>query len=216
MKDGTQKPIDLRTVSEFYHTMIGRKRLDNLHQALDSVIAENVPGDVIETGVWRGGATIFMRGYLAVHGIKDRIVWVADSFRGLPAPSLAQDAEYDFRAQAYPQLAISRADVQELFERYDLMADSVRFLEGWFKDTLATSPIDRLAILRLDGDLYESTMDALSPLYPKVSRGGWIIVDDYNILEPCRRAVNDYRQSHGITAPLQPIDWTAVYWRKES
>jgi O-methyltransferase len=164
--------------------------------------------------VWRGGATIFMRGYLAAHGITDRTVWVADSFAGLPPPTLAQDAGHDYSAAVAPILAISREEVEGLFRRYDLLDRQVKFLQGWFKDTLPTAPIDRLAVLRLDGDLYESTMDALNALYAKVSAGGFVIVDDYHDIDPCKQAVDEFRARYGVTDPITDIDWSGVYWRK--
>lgn len=215
LPNGTTQTINLRNVSEFYHTMIGRKRLDNIHSLLDVIAADAIPGDLIETGVWRGGATIFMRGYLAAHGITDRRVWVADSFAGLPVPSAPEDRGYDFSAGVHPILAISRAEVEDLFSRYDLLDDRVCFLEGWFRDTLPKAPINRLALLRLDGDLFESTTDALNHLYDKVSPGGFVIVDDYHDFEPCRRAVNEFRTRHGISSPITRIDWTGVFWRKD-
>jgi hypothetical protein len=212
--DGVVRPVDLRSTSEFYHTMIGRKRLDNLHMALDHVTRHGIPGDLIETGVWRGGATIFMRGYLAAYEITDRTVWAADSFEGLPPPTLPQDAGHDYSAARAPILAISQEEVEDLFRRYDLLDGQVRFLKGWFKDTLPAAPIDRLAILRLDGDLYESTMDALNALYHKVSPGGFVIVDDYNDIDPCKAAVDEFRARHNITDSITDIDWSGVYWRQ--
>lgn len=211
---GALRQVNLRNVSEFYHTMIGRQRLDNIHSLLDEIVRDNISGDLMETGVWRGGATIFMRGYLAARGIKERRVWVADSFAGLPVPSTPQDHGYDFSAGVFPILAISRGEVEELFRRYDLLDDQVEFLEGWFKDSLPAAPIERLALLRVDGDLYESTRDALTHLYHKVVPGGFIIVDDYFDFEPCRKAVDEFRLAVGAQAALHQIDWTAVYWRK--
>jgi O-methyltransferase len=210
---GGWQPVDLLDLSCLWHTMIGRKRLDNLESCLERVIADGIPGDVIETGVWRGGATIFMRGFLAAHGITDRIVWVADSFEGLPPPSLPQDAAIDF-SQVRKDLSISLDRVKALFERYGLLDDRVRFLKGWFKDTLADAPIARLALLRLDGDLYESTMDALNALYGKVSPGGYVIIDDYFSCPPCAEAVRDYRRHHGVTDEIVVIDHQSVFWRK--
>lgn len=210
------KTLNLRNICEFSHTMIGRKRMDNIEACLDAVRLDNVLGDLIETGVWRGGATIFMRGYLAAWEMVDRTVWAADSFEGLPVPSLPQDENYDYSASKIPILAITLEDVQENFRRYGLLDNQVRFLKGWFCDTLPTAPIKQLAILRLDGDLYESTMDALNALYHKVSPGGFIIVDDYGDFEPCRRAVHEFREQHGITDAIEKIDWTGVYWRKRS
>ncbi|MET0411261.1 MAG: TylF/MycF/NovP-related O-methyltransferase [Polyangiaceae bacterium] len=205
---------DLRFLSENCHTMMGRKRLDHLHHCLDTVVAEGVPGDVIETGVWRGGGTIFMRGFLSAHGIEDRDVWVADSFQGLPRPTHERDAGWDLSKEKWPSLAVGLDEVKELFHRYELLDERVRFLPGWFKDTLPSAPIRALSVLRLDGDLYESTTDALTALYDRLSPGGFVIIDDYKALEPCERAVEDFRRARGITAPLEAIDQLARFWRK--
>lgn len=200
----------------FQHTMIGRLRLENLAACLEEIHRSNVPGDVIECGVWRGGASIFMRGFLKAYGISDRTVWVADSFAGVPASSLPQDAGTDLSASQYPALAISIETVRDLFARYDLLDDQVHFLAGWFRDTLPEAPIRSLALLRLDGDLYESTWDALSALYPKLASGGFTIVDDYWCMPGCRQAVEDYREREGIRTPLERVDWTGVFWQKDS
>ena len=193
-------------------TMIGMKRLDNLQACIETVLHDRIAGDLIETGVWRGGACIFMRAVLAAHEIPDRKVFVADSFEGLPKPSLTADAG-DIH-HTYRFLAVSQQEVEENFRRYGLLDDRVVFLKGWFKDTLPTAPITALSILRLDGDMYESTLDGLSNLYPKLSPGGFCIVDDYG-LAGCEKAVNEYRHTHGIAATLQQIDSSrAVFWRK--
>jgi O-methyltransferase len=196
------------------HTMIGLKRLDNLQFCVESVLANGVPGDFIETGVWRGGATIFMRAILKVHGVVDRRVWLADSFEGLPVPDAdkypadAGDVHHTFKA-----LAISLEQVKANFQAYGLLDDQVRFLKGWFRDTLPCAPIKELAVVRLDGDLYESTMDGLVNLYPKLSTGGYIIIDDYGAIPSCRKAVDDFRQSRGIKNAITQIDWGGVYWQ---
>lgn len=204
----------LRNVLEFPHSMIGRKRMDNLQSCIETILEENVPGDLIETGVWRGGATIFMRGMLAAYGCNDRTVWVADSFEGVPPPSYPQDAGMVLDKSWLPVLAVSLEKVQRMFKRYDLLDEQVRFLKGWFKDTLPGAPIERLALLRLDGDLYESTMDGLNALYDKVSPGGFIIVDDYNAVKACKQAVEEFREARGIHDEIVGIDFAAVYWRK--
>ena len=195
------------------HTMIGKDRLDNLHGCVETVLREGVAGDLIETGVWRGGASILMRGVLKAYGVSDRYVWLADSFRGLPPPDERHyPADAGSTLHYVSDLAISLGEVRANFERYGLLDDQVRFLEGWFRDTLPAAPIDRLALIRLDGDLYESTMDGLVHLYPRLSQGGYVIVDDY-ALPACAQAVQDYRHSHAIREPIQTIDWTGVYWR---
>jgi O-methyltransferase len=142
------------------------------------------------------------------------MVWVADSFEGLPVPSMPEDEGYDFSAAKVPILAIPLEEVQENFRRYDLLDSQVEFLQGWFCDTLPSAPIEQLALLRLDGDLYESTMDALNALYQKVSPGGFIIVDDYGDFEPCRRAITEFRETQGISDPIEIIDWAGAFWRK--
>lgn len=202
---------------ECAHTMIGRRRLDNIQMCVESVLADEVPGDLIETGVWRGGATIFMRAILKAHNVTDRTVWVADSFEGLPAPNPEKypaDAGANFHE--FEMLAVSLEEVTANFRRYDLLDTQVRFLKGWFRDTLPQAPVERLAVARVDGDMYESTMDALENLYPKLSVGGYLIVDDYNDIPNCAKAVDDYRKTHGITDEIQSIDWTGVYWRRSA
>ncbi len=197
------------------HTMIGLHRLDNLHFCVEDVLARKVPGDLMETGVWRGGASILMRAILKANGVTDRVVWAADSFAGLPPPDAAKypmDAKLTF--SQFGELAVSLEEVQRNFQRYDLLDDQVRFLKGWFRDTLPGAPVKRLAVLRLDGDLYESTMDALVPMYPKLSSGGYLIVDDYGDIPACRQAVHDYRSQHGIVEEIIAIDASGAFWQK--
>lgn len=209
-----QRTVNLRDYVEVAHSMIGRKRLRNIVDCLDVIRRENIVGDWIETGVWRGGAVVLMRGYAEIYQM-ERTVWAADSFEGLPKPSAAQDEGYDFSAEVVPILAISEEEVRNLFKKYNLYdPDKVVFLKGWFKDTLGDAAIDEIGLLRIDGDLYESTMDSLRALYDRVVPGGFLIVDDYGDFEPCRSAVDEFRTERGITAPLQKIDWTGVYWRK--
>jgi O-methyltransferase len=199
-------------------TMIGRKRLDNLEQLTRMVLEEGIAGDLIETGVWRGGATILMRAILQAYQVTDRRVFVADSFRGIP-PINPDKYPADRAHEGMDKLEIltnnSLERVRENFQRMHLLDEQVVFVEGWFKDTLPQLATDRLALLRLDGDLYESTMDAFTHLYPKLSPGGFVIVDDM-CLEGCVKAVEDYRQAHNITDPITTIDWTGIYWQKSN
>lgn len=220
-------PVSWRPISEYNEksryvgrdwplnalTMVGFKRLDSLQECMETVIADGIQGDFIETGVWRGGTCIFMRGVLRAYGIIDRMVWVADSFAGFPAP----ERDDDIALATQPEqghLAVSMTDVEHNFYLYGLMDWQVRFLPGWFSQTLP-GPIKRLAVLRLDSDLYDSTMDSLVPLYPLLETGGFCIVDDWNV-PMCREAVCEYRDINGITEPLIDIDGHSVYWRKDA
>jgi O-methyltransferase len=195
-------------------TMVGMARLNSVHECVETVLRDGVPGDLLEAGVWRGGVAILMRAILAAHGVTDRTVWVADSFRGLPVPdatSFTQDLSLDL--SGFDELAVSLDQVKANFDRYGMLDDQVEFLEGWFKDTLPDAPVEQLAVLRLDGDLYESTIQALEALYHKVSPGGFVIIDDYLSLEPCRLAVEDFRSAFAISEEIVEIDWSGVYWR---
>lgn len=201
----------------YAHTMIGLARLNNLQECVEDILRTNVRGDLIETGVWRGGATIFMRAILRAYDVSDRLVWVADSFQGLPAPNPAKfpedkgDLHHTVR-----ELAISLEEVKGNFRKYDLLDDQVRFLEGWFSETLPRAGIRQLALIRLDGDMYESTMDALVNLYPKLSVGGYVIVDDWGAVDACRKAIEDFRSKHSIQDEIRPIDGKGVYWKRSA
>lgn len=208
---------DGRDWPEHAHTMLGMRRLEHLRRCVETVLHDNIPGDFIETGVWKGGSCILMRGILKAWGDSARKVWVADSFQGLPQPVAGEhplDEGDDLHS--YQDLAIPLWQVKENFRGYDLLDGQVDFLPGWFCDTLPGAPIDSLAILRLDGDMYESTIDALSALYRKLQPGGFCIVDDYGCIPACRAAVHDFRKQHGITEPIHAIDWTGAYWRKQA
>src|ERR1700737_2193991 len=206
--EGRDWPIDAET-------MVGRLRLENLESCIVEVLDRGVPGDLLEAGVWRGGATILMRAVLRACGDSQRVVWAADSFQGLPRPDLERFPADRVWQGLEMDIAVPLGDVKANFEKYGLLDDQVRFLPGWFSETMPRAPVDRLAILRLDGDMYESTIQALAALYPKVSAGGYVIVDDY-ALASCKAAVDDFRAQHTITEPLETIDWTGVYWRKLS
>lgn len=199
----------------YSYTMLGRKRLDNVEECVRAILRDDVPGDFIECGVWRGGSVVFMRGLLAAFEVTDRTVWVADSFEGLPPPSSAPDVALglDLSKEHFPSLAIDEDTVRRAFVAHDLLDAQVRFLKGWFCDTLKAAPIDRLALLRVDGDLYSSTKDALDALYDRVSPRGFVIVDDY-FLPTCRQAVDEFIVARRMTEPIERIDWTGIYWRK--
>lgn len=218
--NASQKPFNQQTRENgedwpvLAHTMVGLKRLNNIQELAEKVIANDIPGDFIETGVWRGGACIFANAIMKSYD-EDRRVWVCDSFQGLPQP---KDDSYPVdRGDTHwtaPYLSVSIEQVQANFESYNLLDGNLIFVQGWFSDTLPLIPEDsQFSILRLDGDMYESTIVALENLYPKLSVGGYLIVDDYG-LPNCRQALTDYREFHGITDEYVKIDNCSVYWNK--
>jgi O-methyltransferase len=203
-----------------FETTVSHDRLRNIQRCIKSVLDDGVPGDVIEAGVQRGGASIFARGVLAAYGADDRRLWLADTFVGMPVPNPQEypaDAGYDQLDGSDPN-AIGVEGVKANLRRYGLLDESIIFLPGLFADTLPAAPLGEIAVMRLDSDLYESTTDSIEVLYPRLSVGGYVIVDDYNSQlwsKACGQAIRDYRAKHGITEPLQEADWNAVYWRRE-
>ncbi len=200
----------------YAHTMIGHFRLSNLERCAEQVVAENIPGDFLEAGVCRGGASILLRALQIAHGVPERRTWVVDSFAGVPPSDGHTDLAYGFHLDEarVPWLACSEERVRENFRRYGLLDENVRFLPGWLADTLPSAPIGPLAILRVDVDLYSSTAQCLDLLYDRVSPRGFVIVDDYGFLDCCRDAVDDFRRERGVKEPIRWIDSSGIYWRK--
>lgn len=207
--------LDGKRQSYFGYTLVGMRRLDNIQACVDDVISNHVPGDLLEAGVWRGGAGIFMRGVLKARGVTDRVVWLADSFQGLPPPDVEHyPADEGMKLNDVSVMAVPLEHVKDNFAAFDLLDDQVKFLEGWFRDTLSQAPVGDLAVLRADGDMYEATIQILDNLYDKVSPGGYVIIDDYGDYGACRQAVDEFRERRGIKDPLVVVDWSGVYWQK--
>lgn len=196
-------------------SMIGSRRMENVRSECERVLKAGIPGDFMETGVWRGGACIMMRAVLRAYGIADRRVLAADSFAGPPPPSPGVPVDTDANFHNQPEFAVPLTAVQAAFARYGLLDRQVVFIEGLFKDTLPIAPVRTLALLRLDGDMYEGTLNALAHLYCKLARGGTLIVDDYFLFPAQRTAVDEFRAAHGIADPITQIDDFGCYWTKE-
>ena len=192
-------------------TMIGQKRLENIVFLLEKALEEDIPGCYGEFGVWKGGASI-----LAAHVLKGsgRKVYVADSFEGLP-PAKPSKFPKDRGQMMHTinHLRVSLEEVQANFARYGLLDDNVIFLKGFFETTLPNLK-DTFVVVRMDGDLYQSTWETLDNLYPQISPGGSIICDDY-CLATAREACHDYREKHKITSEIHVIDDCGVWWRKD-
>ncbi|WP_272945381.1 TylF/MycF/NovP-related O-methyltransferase [Bryobacter aggregatus] len=191
-------------------SMLGTRQFDRMQRCIVDVLEKQVPGDLLEAGVWRGGMTIFMRAVLKAYACRDRKVWVVDSFAGLP-PIDGQKESFDWKLG---DMAVSLETVRGNFARYSLLDEQVEFLKGYFNESLPKSSIGPLAILRIDADLYTSTLDALEHLYPRLSPGGYAVFDDYQNLPDCQRAIDEYRKKHGITEEIHKIDTRAVYWQR--
>lgn len=203
-------------------TMLPRARLDNLQLCMETCVSDGIPGDFLEAGVWRGGATIFMSLLCRIMSVDDRNVWVADSFQGLPEPDKdkfpREAATHSSRlmTQTYGHLAVSLEEVRDNFSLYSAYWDNVKFLPGWFDKSLADERIKRLCLLRVDADYFKSTLDCLTLLWDKLEVGGFVIIDDYGLsdLTSCKMAVDEFREQRHITTPLTYVDEQCIFWRK--
>ena len=197
-------------------TMIGYHRLTHLEQCVHRIRVDKIAGDVLEAGVWRGGASMYLKALLKVNGLTHKTLWMADSFQGLPRPTKDYPHDHKVRLHRHPILKATREEVEANFKAYGLWDDGIRIIEGWFEDTLPKNTVEKLSLLRLDADLYESTHLGLQHLYPKLQAGGFVIIDDYHAFQFCKQAVDDYRTTHAIQEPLIKIDTEAVFWRKRA
>lgn len=186
-------------------TLIGPRLLDEFRYMIEQAHLNGVPGDVVETGVWRGGACIWAAAVLEELGSHQR-VFCCDSFEGLP-PAVHPKETISF--DDAESLRVSLEEVEANFARFGLL-DRVVFVKGWFKDTMPTLNIP-VSVLRLDGDMYESTDDVLRYMYSRVSPGGFVIVDDYQ-LPSCRQAVDELRSRKRLRGKL-PVR-AGVWWQK--
>jgi len=196
-------------------TMIGLMRLENLQFCVEDVLKKKVEGDLIETGIWKGGSCVFMKAILNEYEDKERTVYCADSFQGLPQPDPIYPQDKNSSFHLMNELKISLEDVEGNFKKYGLLDERVKFLKGWFKDTTKNPPFEKLSILRLDGDMYSSTWEVLKNLYQKLSLDGYTIIDDYGAVSSCKAAVDDFRQENHIKDLIQTIDWTGIYWKRK-
>jgi len=204
------------------YTMAGGRRVQNVRELVEKTIGENVPGDFLEAGTWRGGCSIMARTVQRImNEDENRRTYVCDSFSGLPPSSNKQDTDSWSRMHF---LEVSQEEVEQNFKKFQALDSNVLFRKGFFSETL---PIIRqelmnqgrkLAVLRGDGDMYESYMDILYNLYQFVPVGGYFICDDCPTIAEAQRAIDDFRQHHGITAPIQKVQDSkyGTYWRKEA
>jgi hypothetical protein len=195
-------------------TMTGGARLDNVRLLLEDVVYRNIPGDYIETGVWRGGSSIFARAVLRSLNEGGRMSYVCDSFKGLP-PGDKKLHPRDRGWNLFPYLEESAEEVAKNFRESGVLDSNVVFAKGFFNETMPplASRIKRLAVMRLDGDMYESTVDVLYHLYDKLGVGGYVIIDDWFGF-PAKTACEDFFRVHNINPEINVIDETAAYWKK--
>lgn len=191
---------------EYGFSMLNIDRMNNIRDLIEIIVKDNIEGDWIECGVWRGGASIFANAVFKTLN-NSRKIYVADSFKGF------QPRDIGWINHGF--CVVDLNTVKENFKRCNLLDDNVIFIEGFFNESLPKykDSIDKLSILRMDADTYNATTDILINLYEKVSINGFIIIDDFQI-EECKQAVNDFRKIHNINDPIVLIDWVGAYWKK--
>ena len=197
-------------------TLLPWTALEHLHTAIKDTVERGIEGDFVETGVWAGGACMLAKSVYNEISPNTK-VYACDSYEGLPKPDVSFPHDNGDTHYLDPMLAVSLEEVTENFEKFGLLDDKVVFVKGWFKDTMPTLDIDKISILRLDGDMYESTIQVLDGLYNKLSKGGYLIIDDYHH-KGCIAAIGDFRRDHNITSTIIKVDGDPLnevhYWIK--
>lgn len=177
-----------------------------------------MPGDVLEAGAWKGGASIFIKGVLKTLGAdRQRKVLLADSFQGFPAAADGHDSDGWKQQNSGFTVRGGAAAVQKTFQRYGLLDSNVVFIQGFFNETLPMAAreghLARLALLRLDCDMYQSTMDVLEATYHRLSPGGIVVHNNWQYTA-ARAAAVDFRRRLGIETshPVHLIDMGSAFW----
>lgn len=200
-------------------TMIGTRRLNNLQMLIKTVIKDNITGDIIEAGCWRGGAMMFARTILNAYNQMNRSVFMCDSFSGIPQ---MEDSKYAQDKAAHTLGILNYNPVENVYamlKKLNLENGTI-VVKGYFNETLHKIHAKSFSIIRLDGDTYISTIQSISALYPKLSVGGYIIIDDYLGWISCKQAITDYRKQHNIDEEIIEVfhekgEWKiGVYWKK--
>src|ERR1035437_7019878 len=206
-------------------TMLSYERLETLYEQVLFVERQKIPGTLVECGVWRGGAAAIMALACMAEVSAPRTIHLFDSFEGLPAPIAEFDGQLavnmvgrgDGALVATGAWAAEAEAVRELIvDRLGAPAGFLTIHKGWFQDTLpvAKEEIGEIALLRLDGDFYDSTKVPLDNLYQQVTSGGIVVIDDYGGFEGCRRAVDEYLGANDPGVFLHHIDRSGRYLLK--
>jgi O-methyltransferase len=190
-------------------TLLTAGQLNLIENAVLALEQRKVPGDYIEAGIWRGGVIVFLRALLGAYGIQGRRILAADSFAGIPKNVRVQNDPVDGWSDRW---VATLDEVKANISRFGLLDGRIEFVVGFFADSLPALAGRQYALIRLDSDSYESVETSLAYLYPMLSHSGIVIIDDWHI-QSCKKAVMDYREKHGITAPIRAHEGNA-FWVK--
>lgn len=187
------------------------QRLNSLIDMMTYIKDNNINGDFLEAGAMRGGACMVMKAFCNENKLNKK-VFVADSFKGFPISKITEESYVN--NTTFPFVIVSEEECKNNFRRYNLLDDDVIFIKGFFNESLPQADINNLSILRIDCDMYQSTLDVLENLYDKVSENGFIIIDDYGDFPFCKKAVDLFRQNLNTPKQLFWVDDQCVYWQK--
>jgi O-methyltransferase len=201
-------------------TMTSPERLVSLSRAVDYLVGQGIGGDIVECGVWRGGSMLLVAMKLARLDDTKRNLYLFDTFEGMSEPGREDVSNSDQKTAKELLDAAERTagnnvwcysaldEVKANMARSRYPADHIRFIKGKVEDTLPEPSIDRIALLRLDTDWYESTRHELETLYDKLVTGGILIIDDYGHWSGARKAVDEFITARKLPLFLQRIDYT--------
>ncbi len=201
------------------HTMTSVERLYALYKALEYVSAANIQGHIVECGVWRGGSIMCAALTLLKCGDTSRSLYLYDTFEGMVPPA---EVDVSFECQAASTLLAQEARAQDSYiwayaplelVRQNLAAtgypdDQIHYIQGTVEETIPANMPDEVALLRLDTDWYSSTKHSLQHLFPRLAKGGVLIIDDYGHWRGAKQAVDEYLRDNEIRILLNRIDYT--------
>lgn len=191
------------------YTLSDRLRLATLYGLAREVEADGVPGDIVECGVYRGGSAAVLAA--ALGQMTERRLWLFDTFEGLPAPS-EEDGEL---AQSFEGMFAASVEIlREVIGKVGFPWKQLKLRKGLFQDTLRQGLPERIALLHIDADWYESTLLTLRALYPRVSLGGIVVIDDFGYWEGARKAFFTFCREEGAEPLLERVGDTQAFWRK--
>lgn len=216
---------DAERVETVFHCMsyslVGWQGMEATYECTKRALTEQVPGDLVECGVAQGGSALLIALVSKRFAAGARRLWLFDSYEGLPDPTAEdyQDGKTGAHIRPLPKgscLGTIEEVSRLLFQEHGLNPSGIHLVKGWFQDTLpkVKAEIPSIAVLRLDGDWYESTKTCLEHLFDKVSEEGYVILDDYFSCFGCKRATHEFLQSRGKSYEIVPDGRGGAYFRK--
>jgi len=200
------------------HTMTSVERMYSLYKSVEYVTKNSIPGDFVECGVWKGGSAMVILLTLMKHNIKDRKLYLYDTYEGMPKPG-KEDINFlgasaiDRWNEKTKKGKLKWADVglnevKDYLKLSGYPMNKLIFVKGMVENTIPETVPEKISVLRLDTDWYDSTKHELENLYPLLSKGGILIIDDYGHYKGSRKATDDYMEKNKIPFFLSRVDYT--------